>query len=119
MTVTGDVECVCEGGWMRNEETGECHQHSTQAWCPDGQLLQEENSCNCIHYENCESFLQDATNLSPLQRSDPTQYQIGIQRLASTVCDQRQQHVCCSPDPILPGSLIVILNNQIISSCFS
>ena len=39
-SLTGEVSCQCEDGWQRQGSGGQCHQHSTQAWCPQGQLLQ-------------------------------------------------------------------------------
>ena len=39
-SLTGEVSCQCEDGWQRLGSGGQCHQHSTQAWYPQGQLLQ-------------------------------------------------------------------------------
>ena len=38
--LTGGITCDCEYGWARQTSQGECQQYSTQAWCPEGQLLQ-------------------------------------------------------------------------------
>ena len=43
-SLTGDIVCDCQEGWQRHDDVGNsdnftCHQHSTQAWCQDGQIL--------------------------------------------------------------------------------
>ena len=43
-SVTGDIVCDCMEGWERHEDgvgnNFTCHQHSTQAWCKEGDILQ-------------------------------------------------------------------------------
>ena len=55
-TLSGEMVCDCDrgehqtltqtfkdnnySGWVKHPETDSCHQLSTQAWCPEGQLLQ-------------------------------------------------------------------------------
>ena len=70
--LTGGITCDCEYGWARQTSQGECHQYSTQAWCPEGQLLQVKgpymqfiifviaqlyHQINCTVYQNITNYL--------------------------------------------------------------
>ena len=36
--MTGELKCDCDDGWVSHD--GNCYQYSTQAWCPQGEILQ-------------------------------------------------------------------------------
>jgi len=92
-TITGDIKCECEDGWVSHD--GNCYQYSTQAWCQAGEILQESDKCDCVPYTECDNFLQDAASLSSLRLTNISQYKLGVNRLATMVCRQRQKMVCC------------------------
>jgi len=92
--LTGGTTCDCEDGWARETSGGECHQFSTQAWCPDGKLLQEipvPRDCNCVPKDDCQSFLDDVKYLESNKKN------INLERLRIRNCGEKggEKKVCC------------------------
>ena len=107
-TPTGGTRCGCEGGW-RETEAGGCQQAGLVADCGEGELLQQTDlpsSCDCRAWRDCPAFTRDLALLSQTRREGSgLQYRLGVERLASLVCEKQQQRVCCPPSQTLTVSL--------------
>ena len=70
---TGEVSCQCEDGWQRLGSRVKGHQHSTQTWCSQGQLLQVRKG----HAITNPSGVCLMTLLVPLEDESRGHYRVG------------------------------------------
>jgi len=102
--LTGGITCDCEYGWARQTSQGECQQYSTQAWCPEGQLLQEisvPKDCNCVPKDECQSFQDDVEYLKNNKNN------ISLERLRIRNCGEKggERKVCCNEPSVKTNDL--------------
>ena len=120
--MTGSVTCGCETGWMRTEE-GRCEQAGRRGHCQRGDVIQQTDrppGCDCRHWADCQTFLQDARRLTVTrERAGASQYRTGVERLASLVCDKQAEKVCCGQRQTLTAPLGATELVQILTNVYS
>jgi len=84
-TVEGKGECSCEDGWGRLPGSSKCSQQSTQASCPEGQIVREA-ARRCTKLDIHEA-MKGIENERYLQEK--------VETLRQIHCEQSEWEECC------------------------
>ena len=94
-SLTGEVSCQCEDGWQKLGSGGKGHQHSTQPWYPQGQLLQVRQGSimksQILQETSFDCAVEDVLLLVPLGNESPGQYRHRVRVRCAGGCNVQEQ----------------------------